>query len=265
MKKIFYLSLASILLLSACSKEAMVENNEGVGQTVLYAGFAENEEVKASVDSRLAIGKIEGESGNQKSMVKWSPNDKIVAFAADGSEKIEYTIQETKPVDNGTFQAEKVPTKVMKHAFYPETFYDPDIDSYTTFLPITYDAKKNLNNAPMWGTINGSNITFSHSCAMLKLDLGAVVTSAYKVTIKSTAVLSGRFIYNKEHVLGADPGNNNKQIVINRPAEKKQIYVPLPQGEYGLTIKLDKPNISFTLPSRKLVCGKMYVYTPKAE
>lgn len=225
MKKSLYLFATVALALVSCDEETLVNSPVNQSNKVLTVSF----EQEAS-STRVNIAADNG--------LSWSFGDAIAVFDEnESSYKYNYIGRVT---DN--FQVEddnNVPQNIIGAAFPHSKDVSLDNDILTMNLLSSYD-QTTLGelDMPMWGKINGNNITLKHLAGALKVNLIEVPTGYNTLIITASEPISGTFtadITKKNPVLISNSTSDaDKEVRVRfNEGEDISLFLPLPVSAYA--------------------------------
>ena len=225
MKKNLWFFAAAALALVSCDEEALVNSPADQSNKVLTVSF----EQEAS-STRVNIAADNG--------LSWSFGDAIAVFDEnESSYKYNYIGRVT---DN--FQVEddnNVPQNIVGAAFPHSKDVSLDNDILTMNLPSSYD-QTTLGelDMPLWGRINGNNITLKHLAGALKVNLIEVPEGYNTLIVTASEPISGTFtadITKKNPVLTSNlTSDANKEVRVHfTKGNNISLFLPLPVGTYA--------------------------------
>ena len=255
MKLSYNIMAALAIALGACSQENIVETGyEGIdGDNILTA-------IAPQGKSRLDIGAIEG----GKASLSWSVKDAFVAFNSN-KESAEYALVTGEGTDKGQFAASKK-VEGLTSAIFPKTI-SPVFgeDNISVSLPLVYVVADNSQNLPMWGSIEGQSVSFSHLTSMMRIELANLPAEYTSIRITADSPIAGEFVLNAEKTaLVPAVGNTdaaNKSVTVKLKENSVHAYIPLPAGHYAIAVSAltdSQHELAVcSFDARDIVCGNM--------
>ena len=216
MKKFLFIAAAAIAVLSSCSKDIeLQEDNYTSDDGTIFT---------ATIEQSLAT-KTELGSGNA---VNWENGDLI---SINGTE---YSASSGYPRTKATFT--KVSGETPTPTYY--AYYPSDIFNGTkATLPAVQDGfKYSIKRSPMYAMSNSNSLEFKNICGLLAFYLTSdVLHDLKRVRVSSSNHdISGDFTVNgsNEAVLVNDEGGANVFEITNLTSVRGTYYIPLPPGTY---------------------------------
>lgn len=235
-------SIALLLAVASCAREAEAEQTGTPEETVVYSFRAVMEE-----SSKATVS----EQGN----TAWAPGDQIAVYDAVSGSFCTFTSE----FGDGLFTFTGTPGADydFTHAFYPASVAK-------TTGSIALPSEISLAEAtagggfPMKGTRQENNVlSFKHLGALLKYTLIGIPETADALVLSSQEVsLSGDFtVAEPEAVIQAQAGDGKVRIALTPGANRSLVfYLPLPLGTYTFTCDVMAGNetlVSHTTQSAK--------------
>lgn len=257
MKKLTLLGITvSALLLSNCSNEEVMQQNDTQRGVTLSASINES-------DSRAAV--------TDAGVFSWGKGDQISVYTSYAASAWQtFTLKGEGGNASGTFMGMLMGegTEITSCAVHPAILKPVLAENKLTLtLPSSYDWQEGVTNVIMMAKINnsGAKLGFSHLGGLFRFVVKGIPASATKFVFTATGKkLSGEFVV--EDISATNPVivtsdvQSDNSITINFPASgqitERIFYVPVPTGTYN-ALKCDIMDKSNTLlTTANLATGK---------
>lgn len=234
-KSLFYIATAALALVS-CNEEELVNAPVSQAKGVLTATFNQDAATRTSID------------GDSNNALTWSTDDAIAVFSEsqeDAATVTQYTLFEGGGSASGTFEGDKISGNKLGAVFPYSTNAKLNGDELSIVLPNAITQTGSELDVPMWGEIEGDNISFKHLAGLLKVNLSEIPEGYNTLTVTADKPISGTFTAttseeNPVLVSSSDTDDDKTVTVTFDENTASTLYLPLPvaseENKYGSII-----------------------------
>lgn len=230
-KSLFYIATAALALVS-CNEEELVNAPVSQAKGVLTATFNQDAATRTSIN------------GDSNNALTWSTGDAIAVFS--GSQEsaatvTEYTLTDGQGSASGTFEGVVISEDKLGAVFPYSEKASLNNGALSIELPNAITQTGSELDVPMWGKIDGGNISFKHLAGLLKVNLTEIPEGYNQLTVTADKPISGTFTANTSDENPGLVSNSNtgsyKTVTVTFTAATSEnndavLYLPLPIGTY---------------------------------